>query len=345
MKTKFTLITVIIIIMAMFNTFGQAQNTNSKVKKDNFNKKTLNASSLNKDILLNDYTFSVSTGTYSNLTGSTPINNDEGSLWDDPECEVPIGFSFQFYNTSINSIYFDFDDGGLLIDSNGNEIYVFDTDIEDRGNISGTPQSPITYKSEGTTGSRIFKLEWKNAGFYDEQDSLNTLNDYINFQLWLYEGSNKIEMHYGANLITNPGIDYWGETGASVGLIDNNGNSPYILSGNPANPTLNASMYLNGTPLNGTIYTFTKNGSGINEQNDFSTQIFPNPVSNNLVINTKNNNVVNFKIINYLGQTLIEDKISNQHNVINMSSLTKGVYFLHLETLDHKVITKKLIKQ
>ncbi|NTW31779.1 MAG: T9SS type A sorting domain-containing protein [Bacteroidetes bacterium] len=79
--------------------------------------------------------------------------------------------------------------------------------------------------------------------------------------------------------------------------------------------------------------------------NDFSIRIFPNPVIKNLTINFKENNFTNVKILNYLGQKLYEDKNTGQHKVIDMSSFNNGVYFLRLETSDHKVITKKLIKQ
>ena len=41
------------------------------------------------------YNFSVSTGTYTDLSGSTSLNN--GSTWDEPEILLPIGFDFQLF--------------------------------------------------------------------------------------------------------------------------------------------------------------------------------------------------------------------------------------------------------
>ncbi len=354
MKTKFTFFTVIL-TMAILCTFGQTPNKHLKVNKNDFIKKILNNSSTDKDILLNDYTFSVSTGTYSNLTGSTPIVNtevDPGEPWDDPESSIPIGFTFQLFDLNIDSVYLGAGLGGEISNFDyGNIILLFETDLEDRGNITEIPLSPITYKLEGATGNRIFKLEFKNAGFYEEDDSLETLNDYINFQLWLYEGTNKIEMHYGPNSIINPIIDYEGLQSAYIGLANSESNQ-YLLSGTPNNPTVNVPPFvpdsaytINGTPANGIIYTFSKNITGINEQNDLSTRIYPNPVYNNLVINLNDNNTADVKILNCLGQKLIEDKIIGKQKIININSLNSGVYFIRIETADHKVITKKFIKQ
>ena len=41
-------------------------------------------------------------------------------------------------------------------------------------------------------GRRVLKIEWKNAGIYEEYYDDKVSNDYINFQLWLYEGTNDI---------------------------------------------------------------------------------------------------------------------------------------------------------
>ena len=166
-------------------------------------------------------------------------------------------------------------------------IMPFDTDLIDRGDFTGISKSPIRYKVEGAAGSRILKIEWKNVGFYEEGDFYGTLNDFISFQLWLYEGSNTIEMHYGAHQVTDPSVNYFGETGPLVGLADEALSNIYLLSGNPANPLVASSFStLNGTPANGTIYTFTKNNQiGLSH---FDAQqkitLYPNPMVNELTV-------------------------------------------------------------
>jgi len=51
------------------------------------------------------YEFTVSTNPYINLTGSTSLNGT--APWDDPEFEIPIGFDFQYFDTTIDKIYID----------------------------------------------------------------------------------------------------------------------------------------------------------------------------------------------------------------------------------------------
>jgi hypothetical protein len=114
----------------------------------------------------------------------------------------------------LDSVYFGMGLGGLVssvIDPNFEADYAilpFEADLIDRGELTGISQSPISYKMEGNAGSRILKIEWKNAGFVGEIGELGTLNDYVNFQVWLFEGSNDVEMHYGPNMVLNPAISY-----------------------------------------------------------------------------------------------------------------------------------------
>lgn len=49
------------------------------------------------------YDFSATTGSYSDLVASTTLN--KGMTWDDPQFTIPIGFNFQYFNTTLNHIY------------------------------------------------------------------------------------------------------------------------------------------------------------------------------------------------------------------------------------------------
>ncbi|MDB4088086.1 hypothetical protein N9544_00525 [Flavobacteriales bacterium] len=140
------------------------------------------------------YTFSTRTGTYTNLTGATSLTN--GGTWDDPQLTIPIGFNFTLFNSTISTIYIE--DYGL-----GADLTITDTetgivpfftpfisDIIDRGydfivgDAATGGLSPISYKLSGISGSRILKIEWKNAGFYSDIDDNGISTDYVNFQLW-----------------------------------------------------------------------------------------------------------------------------------------------------------------
>ena len=162
-----------------------------------------------------DYSFTSFNQTFEELNNPTTVTGNE--VWEYPDYEIPIGFDFSILNFTSDKIYF-IEDGlaGYIslspnINSNIPMLIPIGQDIKDRGNNSTGSLSPISYKLIGQPGNRILKIEWKNVGFFGDQ----TENDYINFQVWLYENNNKIEYHYGDNDINNP-ISYDYESGPSV---------------------------------------------------------------------------------------------------------------------------------
>ena len=101
-------------------------------------------------------------------------------------------------------------------------IIPYGADIADRGYNTPISESDVFYKLTGEPGSRIFKLEWKNVGFYREIAEQGTANNYTNFQLWIYEGSSDIEVRFGPNY--TPDFDYIHfDNGVLVALSDSIG--------------------------------------------------------------------------------------------------------------------------
>jgi hypothetical protein len=286
--------------------------------------------------LANDYTFSMTTGTYSNLTGAISVNN--GELWDDAEYKLPIGFSFQLYDIIIDSLYFGLGYGGIVssvIDSNYMAEYAiipFEADLIDRGEIVGTSQSPISYTVEGAFGTRILKLEWNNAGFFEEGDVSGTLNDFINFQLWLYEGSNTIEFHYGPHMITDPDINYFGDPGAIIGLTGFNLLNAYLLSGPASNPVVVDTLdVITGTPANGTIYRFQYNTNiGVDADHTLSSQVsvYPNPANGIFHLHYKGGIECPYQITDIAGKVIQQGMVKDEVTALNISHQQKGIYFL-----------------
>lgn len=189
------------------------------------------------------YSFTESTGTYTDLTGTTSINGS--TVWDNEEFTIPIGFSFRYFDMDYDSIvvsdgwtYFDIGVYNYLMD-------VMLTDWKDTG--STTPKSPISYKLTGVPGSQILMIEWKDAGFVSDPSGL----DYMNCQLWLYEGLQKFEIHIGPSSVSS-------SYQHGCGQIHDPGVETYYLSGDSANVTYNTGFgSINGTPASGTIYTFS----------------------------------------------------------------------------------------
>lgn len=161
--------------------------------------------------------------------------------------------------------------------------------IPRRDLVPNDRSSDIGITMEGLTGSRIMKIEWKNMTLATD-DPLNGL-DSANFQLWLYEEIDMIEIRVGPSGIASPFTDYeMAVSGPSLGLIE--APSPFIpnprglfYTNDPGNPDENfwrlglSFGYLDGFPEEGTVYRFTASTSGISHDRDLVDGVVaaPNP--------------------------------------------------------------------
>jgi hypothetical protein len=296
-------------------------------------------------IFAQGFTFSASTGTYADLTGTTSLN--QSLTWDDPEYTVTLPFSFPFWGKPVNTIYVG--DGYIALNQDWDTIIaVYFTDLIDRGSISGTSVSPISYKVESVGGTQVFKLEWQNFGFYDEMDMFSTLDWYANAQLWLYE--NGIwEVRLGANSIAQPTVAFWGENGPAVGYGDETNN--YWLSGMAANPALVKNTlpmffpFLSSVPANGTIYTFTPIGIGIQGIADkIKFAAWPNPVVSELHIDLPEPGTV--EIADMTGKRLLTmNAVEAGQQLVDLSNFSNGIYLVVLTTQSGEKATRKIVKQ
>ncbi|SRX74577.1 T9SS type A sorting domain-containing protein [Aequorivita antarctica] len=302
------------------------------------------------------YNFEAENIPYQNLTGSTSLNN--GVVWDDPEYTIPLGFSFNIATYTFDTIYILGWSTGGLVSSNpvdGDIIPIFNPiaqDIIDLGFDSGISESNISYKTEGAAGSRILKLEWNNVGFFGD----STSDDFMNLQLWLYEGSNTIEYHYGASSINNPLESFEDETGplismgtsynSSTDILEDNG---YFLSEDPIDPTIiilpagNQVMLsaLDGMMPSGSVYRFLQQPLSVPNFDDVQFLAYPNPATHTLNFKTtEEQNQVS--IFNSVGQLI--KQVTNVAGSLDVSELQNGVYFLQLETSE-RIAIQKFIKQ
>ncbi|MFT4522530.1 MAG: hypothetical protein ACI8ZN_001480 [Bacteroidia bacterium] len=315
------------------------------------------------------YAFSVSTGTYANLTNATSLNAD--STWDDPLYAVPIGFPFKLFYHTITTLHFDPYGYGAEMSTSDGEVgvqsilIVYGTDLLDRGydinldeSEQGKSKSPISYVVEGSSGSRIFKLEWQSAGFYGEADENGTQNDFANFQLWFYEGSNNIEIHFGSSKITDPFNTFYNGEGPHVALypeynydLEEINKDGIVLRGNSSDPTVIYSKepyvdYLSSTPPDGTIYTFTRASVGVEETNNrmFDLTLYPNPSKHSLNVETTLQSTdIQQVVIQDVNGLVIYDNVQLERK-INVESFASGMYFLQVTANNGSVVTKKFVK-
>jgi len=298
------------------------------------------------------YNVEVDNVSYQDLSGSTSLNN--GQLWDDPAFTIPLGFEFSLGTFAFNTIFIvEWGLGGdLSSSSNENGILPIlipiGQDIFSREDGNGNSTSPISYKLVGGTGNQILKIEWKNVGFLED----STENDFMNLQLWLYENSNIIEYHYGPNVINNPDESFEGESGPYVSLFtsynmdtDELEDNAYVISGNPTSPTVLVyqpgdeaeGLLLEGTIPDGTVYRFTPEELSINDFDNYTFTIYPNPSNTFLNIETTLTNYT-IKIYDMLGKQVGD--FTNDLKVIKTSTLNKALYIIKIESEEGSLIRK-----
>jgi len=297
---------------------------------------------LSLSIKAQNYTFSNLTGAYSDLTGTTSISN--GEIWDDPEYDLVLPFPFTVNgNTNSNfKVY----DSYIVQQTNGTffqAIASFATDLIDRGDGGPTSLSPISYKIDGTVGSRIAKIEYKNCGSFNDF----SLNMFVNFQIWLYEGSNIIEYRYGPSLVSDSESFYGGDSGAIIGVsgvdINDNFSNAHFLVGVASNPTVTTTdNTITGTPPANTIYRFTPTSLNSSAFDESNVALYPNPCNDFIVIAGLKSNF-SYNIYNVSGKLIQSNQDATSGTQIDTKSFESGMYILKI-VYENETIVKKIIK-
>jgi len=285
-------------------------------------------------------------------------------LWDDPSFAIPIGFDFEVYGQNYSTIYTSeiANGGALTFQSNVKSNYSIYSilspiiqDILDKGTFNNSNQSlsPISYVVEGNASNRVIKIEYKNVGFWGD----TTENDYMDFQVWLYENDNSIEYRYGPNSINNPTESYEGRTGPmvlfypSVNVINSGSfnEDGYFLMDDPVNPTVivandntpEPQNTIVGTIPEGTVYRFDPEYLAVSNTNQMAVSVYPNPTQDIIYLQNPKQEDFSASLYDVLGNKM---KIQMQSEQMNLSSLASGTYFLNLK---FKAASKtiKLIKK
>lgn len=303
----------------------------------------------------NYYTISTFQQNYTDLENSISLNNNQVWIYD-TYGPVAIPFNFSIGGKAVNKFLFE-DDYFAFITPNGNYeqgtgVYYFYPSaaiIMDRTYSTGTSSSPISYKIEGATGSRILKLEIKNATLENAEDSgFGEDHFYINTQIWLYESDNAIEIRYGDHNITD--FSYLlGEDGGNVlAGIEENDAKVYLIYGQSSNPTyaeytqqtIPQTLNSDSFPANGTVYRLAHSQTARLE--NFSTSAFslyPNPATTVLHLKSNNITISEYAIYNVVGKLVTTKKIAESNEVeINIDNLEEGIYFINVNNQHLKFI-------
>jgi hypothetical protein len=290
------------------------------------------------------YDFSYSTTTYADLVSPTIVVKDVG--FDGSFHTLPIGFNFHYWGVSYSNIYVS-TDAYFNFATGAYGFYPF------YSSMRSNDHSSINYQldNSGGVGKRIFKIEFKNVFF--EIDVNN--RDSVSFQYWLYEGSDKIELHFGNSNVDT--ADYkllFGNTmGPQVALSNPTLSIFYNLKGNYSSPSMvtNPTMYtfLTGYPAAGTTYAFIPKTAGVAQTSYRSSlTVCPNPATGKVVVQlpiVTSSNTAHMMIANMSGQILKNETaaIVNSIATIDVSQLAPGTYTISIEEADTRYMSEMIV--
>ena len=139
----------------------------------------------------------------------------------------PIGFSFRFNNVAYTSfsvtengylglgqdqIEVEYINGFVYDQYNPFKIFPFPIIAPWWEDLYTASNGRVAYRLMGTPGNQKLVVEWRVVGF---TEGLSTYNK--TFQLWLFEGSNKIQFVYGQGY-----VDFW--NGGTIGIAASSSN-------------------------------------------------------------------------------------------------------------------------
>jgi len=282
------------------------------------------------------YEFELDEAVYSQLTSTTSIGADVA--WDDLDFYIPIGFPFP-----AGGIFHD----SLRVNTNGyltttDENYEFNgyyVDMIGRGD-----ESPILYKVDTSEIEKIFKIEYRNVGFYE--DTLET--SIANFQIWLYEGG-CWEVRFGNAVLQDTVLIFEGYPGPFIGYADYDTDSGLALVGPSAAPVTEVMTApfqfptLTSAPTINQLYRFCPPGVQIGfRENETSTfSVFPNPSNGLITVNNLSGDNSGVTVTDLTGKIVYSVQLEG--NIVDLSQLKKGVYFGTFVSLNGKTETAKII--
>lgn len=283
-----------------------------------------------------DYTLTYSTSTYTELSGATDISNTAWTSY----YHTTMPFTFEFFGRPYDTINIMANSSttGIFFSSSGVDFIFFGAESYYPEN-NDPSLSPVSYQVTGTSPSRIIKVQFKN--FYAVcQD---TSEDYIvNNQIWLYEKSNKIEYHFGPNLITDLNV-----TNYYIGIIDYD-NSPYLaIDSTSAHPKLvrvfNAGDFegIHSHPADGQVYTLTPS-SNTGVANVVKPYAFAS-IPQGFMVNP--DHAAHISLYDVAGRVVGEfDAREKERSAYRLDQLSTGIYLVKIEMGTQQFIEKIIIQ-
>jgi len=294
------------------------------------------------------YTASAFTQTYTPLpNGYTVLDVPSG--WDDPVVPFALPFVFPIGGDETNTLsisglgieLFAENEAGLL-----HILWPVTLDIMDvsaAGDVVLGDASTYRTAVTGTAPNRIFKLEYHNAGFYNEIEGFGTSTQRMNAQVWLHEATGVIEYHFGPNTVTDWTVlsdgmmstallldfDYYSYAGlvlAASGPVA----EPVWSEYNDPGLWIQSMATLSGMPENGQGYRFAPpSANDVAQPATASFGLAPNPASDAVTV-ANGGQALTLRIFDPTGRAVeVQTLQAGERRVLDVSGYAPGVYTLH----------------
>lgn len=300
-------------------------------------------------------------GTYELLENPISVNNED--IWEgDFNYVIDLDFEFEINYQVFNEVIITAGNGLHFQGYNNPRLWIWGSEWGGNGylyDVGDTEsESPIGYEVVGEVGERIVKIQWQNAGISNQWPDYfpDDPDDFVNFQMWIYEGSNELEVHYGPSQSSDSSFDQNDGPGVRFLKIDNNWgycfsgyeNLPYYTWTDFTDPV--PGCLLNGIPNEGKIFRFYPNPTVLVKEemiNKPGFTVVPRVFQNNLSViidQFDQGNFYNLHIYNILGVEVLNLPITNKNTLINQLFTKTGIYVFVLMDGNNTSIQKVLLR-
>lgn len=279
------------------------------------------------------YGFAHHSGNYQPLEAPLVLNPGVDFLGHDAYT-VPLGFAFDFFGRPLHSV--EVQRRGLVFFGNENEFAA-----PFRPVLAITPHSQVGYQvdTDGPCAQKIMKVEWKRMGVLGPDSTLGE----VSLQLWLYEGSHRLEWHYGPRSSFSEGanfqVDGYSVYGPRLRIRRNE--QIAVVVGSYAAPELEQNSdslstfseeLLMGIPPEGTVYRFTPQAT----LQAPGFRLGPNPTTGILYLRLQAPDCQPYRLtlFDLLGRVYLRAESRRHELPLDLSGFQPGRYFLRVSYPD-----------
>lgn len=272
------------------------------------------------------YTFSYFQEPYAPLQGDSIIAEEDA--WGNAPWVLPIGFPLSFMGENAETIQIF--EGFLFFNENTDSSNTF---IAYGASLSNLGASPVSIQRSGNTGNRILKIQVKNAGFF-----IGNSQNYVNFQIWIYENDKSLEVHFGPRNI-NSYVWEEGWNGPIIGTGNSGSGFLFYAGDSPTAP--NTYQYgnpdtlihsLTGPPPANLVYRFTPTVSKTLSPRTHQIDLSVGPIPCNDHLQLSGNELAqikHFNVFDAAGRCVLNGILSSPE--LDVRTLLPGSYFLELQ--------------